>query len=300
MKYYMYLCSSKTHLCIMSNTIAIINDKGGVAKTTTTANLGTALWLLGNKVLLIDTDMQCNLTATLDKTALNVKPNLYTWMTGRKSEDIPVYTRYEGLDFIPSSPEVSRLESFLTGKAGADRYLMARLAVIHEQYDYILIDCAPGCTSQVNLNVLEACDSIIVPMRSDLYSITGRGILMQHINEIREIREDGKPEVLGMLLTQFEPRTEMGRLVRQHYRDSQDMPPFPVSIRKCEDCNKAPARQMSVFEFNAAGNAADDYMSIAERIDGRLPRKKTWTPTVWGKKATEAFKSFITEQEKGE
>lgn len=281
----------------MANIIAIINDKGGVAKTTTAANLGTALWLLGNKVLLVDTDMQCNLTATLDKTALNVSPNLYTWMTGKKSESIPVYTRYDGLDFVPSSPEVSRLESFLTGKAGADRYLTARLSLLTGQYDYILIDCAPGCTSQVNLNVLEVCDGIIVPMRSDLYSITGRGLLMQHINEIREIREDGKPEVIGMLLTQFEPRTEMGRIVREHYRRSGEMPLFPVAIRKCEDCNKAPARQMSVYEFNPSGNAADDYMSIAERIDGKLPRKKSWTPAAWGKKALSKYASFISQQD---
>lgn len=282
----------------MAEIIAIINDKGGVAKTTTTANLGTALWLLGKRVLLIDTDMQCNLTATLDKTALNIRPNLYTWMTGKKSEDIPVFTRYDGLDFVPSSPEVSRLESFLTGKAGADRYLSVRLSLISSEYDYILIDCAPGCTSQVNLNVLESCDGVIVPMRSDLYSITGRGMLMQHIDEIREIREDGKPKVYGMLLTQFDPRTEMGKIVKSHYSNSKEMPLFPVAIRKCEDCNKAPARQMSVFEYNASCNAADDYMSIAERIAGKLPRKKSWTPLKWGAKSNSAYMEFEKEQSK--
>ena len=156
----------------MAHIISLINDKGGVAKTTTTATLGTALWLMGKHVLLIDTDAQRNLTTILDNTSVNTEDNIATWLMGPIDADPPVYERYEGFDFIPSYHEGIDLEYFLRQRAGGDRYLKLRLDLIEHYYDYILIDCSPGSTSLINTNALEASNNVIIPIKSDIYSVT--------------------------------------------------------------------------------------------------------------------------------
>ncbi len=276
----------------MGQIIAIINDKGGVAKTTTTMNLGTALWLLGKKVLLVDTDKQCNLTFTLDKTTMgSTDSTLLEWMRDRSIE-APVYERYDGFDFIPSSQNIAQLNTELLTKSGSDLYLTRRLNLLKDRYDYILIDCAPGCDSLLNANSLSAADGVIIPIRTDLYSVVGRGPLMLKIEEIREnLEKDLK--VLGVLLTQFDKRTEMGRQVRKYFKDNGEMPIFDVAIRKCEDCNKAPGNQMSVFEYNAECTAAEDYMRLAMLISGEKPNPTKWKPAQWSEKANKAYDEFI-------
>lgn len=276
----------------MGQIIAVINDKGGVAKTTTTMNLGTALWLLGKKVLLVDTDKQCNLTFTLDKTTMGDDTStLLEWMRDRNIE-APLYERYDGFDFIPSSQNIAQLNTELLSKSGNDQYLTRRLNILKDRYDYILIDCAPGCDSLMNANALSAADGVIIPIRTDLYSVVGRGPLMIKIEEIRENLEK-ELKILGVLLTQFDKRTEMGRQVRNYFKENTDMPVFEVPIRKCEDCNKAPGSQMSVFEYNAECSAADDYMRLACIISGEKPNPRKWKPAAWSEKALKAYEKFI-------
>jgi len=277
----------------MAKIIAIINDKGGVSKTTTTMNLGTALYLLGYKVLLVDSDKQCNLTITLDKTSYKVGvETLYDWM---KDDSIapPVYERYEGLDYIPSSVRIDELNTWLADKVYRENYLSMRLNALRDEYDYILIDCAPGCSSIINKNAIAAADGVIIPVRTDLYSVQGKDAVINIIEEINKMM--GKHiEMMGYLLTQYE-RTRMGKEVRQFFTD-QDKPVFPVPIRKCAKCNEAPKEQMSLFEFAADSTAADDYMRLAEYITNRTTRSKKWTPKAWSTKATEAYEKFLNEQ----
>ena len=105
-----------------------------------------------------------------------------------------------------------------------------------------------------------------------------------------------KIELMGYLLTQFE-KTKMGKEVQEFFRTQPNTPVFPVPIRKCAKCNEAPKEQMSLFEYAPSSTAADDYMRLAEQITGKGTRNKKWTPEVWYKKASEAYISFINEQE---
>lgn len=278
----------------MAKIIAIINDKGGVSKTTTTMNLGTALYLLGYKVLLVDSDKQCNLTITLDKTSYRVGvQTLYDWMKDEQS-DPPVYERYPGLDYIPSSVRIDELNTWLADKVYRENYLSMRLNSIRNEYDFILIDCAPGCSSIINKNAIAAADGVIIPVRTDLYSIQGKDAVTNIIDEINRMM--GKNiQLLGYLLTQFET-TRMGKEVRQFFTN-QEKPVFPVPIRKCTKCNEAPKEQMSLYEFAAASTAADDYMRLAEFLTNRTTRPKKWTPEVWAQKASDAHERFLKEQE---
>lgn len=298
----LYLCiATFTKSRFMARIISVINDKGGVSKTTTVFNLGTALWLLGYKVLLVDNDHQCNLTLDMDKTAQNTEPNLLTWMKDGKS-DIPVYTRYDGLDYIPSSSNLEELSVFLGSVVGSDRYLSIRLHALLKQdnYDFVLIDCGPGGGNIINVNALEASDEVLIPVRTDAFSVKGRGILERRIQEVQQLGYDLK--VLGILLTQFDARREMARLTKDYFseysRENPDMPLIPTQIHLCEAINKAHGTQMSIFEFDATSQGADDYMRLAEWVaTGSFARKKSWTPATWAKKSLAAFQEFEATQQ---
>jgi len=284
----------------MAQIISILNDKGGVAKTTTTVNLGTALWLLGKKVLLIDTDQQCNLTFTLDRTAMDVASDgkaktLYEWL--HDINRIPVFSRYEGLDFVPSSREMANANDFLSNKMGRESFLSKRLELIKDEYDYILIDCAPGGKNLMNTNVLAASDGVIIPAESDIFSIQGAPNLINFINEVREYSGKELP-IMGYLLVKFEGNTRMGKEVKKYYSTANNLggPLLPVQIRKCKDCREAPQSEQTLFEYAPSSTAADDYMRIAEYLIGQKARKKTWTPSAWGKKANAAYNEFINDR----
>ena len=278
----------------MAKVISIINDKGGVAKTTTTINLGTALWLLGKRVLLVDTDKQCNMTITIDRTSYRVGvTTLHDWL---KDDTIapPVYERYEGLDYIPSSVRIDELNTWLADKVYRENYLSIRLNALRDLYDYIIIDCAPGCNSIINKNAIAASDGVIVPVRTDLYSVQGKDAVRTIVEEINKMMGK-KIELMGYLLTQFE-RTKMGKEVKEFFRQQPNTPVFPTPIRKCAKCNEAPKEQMSLYEYAADCTAADDYMMLAEQIIGKTKRSKTWTPNAWSKKAIKVYEKFIKEQ----
>ena len=278
----------------MAKVISIINDKGGVAKTTTTINLGTALWLLGKRVLLVDTDKQCNMTITIDRTSYRVGvTTLHDWL---KDDTIapPVYERYEGLDYIPSSVRIDELNTWLADKVYRENYLSIRLNALRDLYDYIIIDCAPGCNSIINKNAIAASDGVIVPVRTDLYSVQGKDAVRTIVEEINKMMGK-KIELMGYLLTQFE-RTKMGKEVKEFFRQQPNTPVFPIPIRKCATCNEPPKEQMSLYEYAADCTAADDYMMLAEQIIGKTKRSKTWTPNAWSKKAIKEYEKFIKEQ----
>lgn len=280
----------------MAQTIAILNGKGGVGKTTTTMNLGTALWLLGKKVLLIDVDPQCNLSVTVDKTSFNSGVNtLYEWMMDKNLEP-PVYERYEGLDYIPANARMESLNQWLVNKARREDYLTNRIAAIKANYDYILLDCAPAVESLLNMNVLVAADSIIVPTRTDYYGVQSQGPLMQKLEEVREVFNKELP-ILGYLLTQYE-RTKADKEIGDYFK-GQDENLFRP-IRKCSACRGALPRQMSLFEYDSKSTAADDYMMLAEKLTKKQPRPKNWTPAEWGRRAEKAFTEFINAQNEEE
>ena len=276
-------------------TIAILNGKGGVGKTTTTMNLGTALWLLGKRVLLVDCDPQCNLSVTVDKTSFQANvATLYEWMQSRDIKEVPVYERYPGLEYIPANPRMEELNRWLVDKARREDYLANRLRLISDNYDYILLDCAPAVESLINMNVLVASDAVIVPTRTDFYGVQSQAPLMMRLNEVREVFGKELP-VLGYLLTQYE-KTKADKEIGDYFKEQDNIRLFRP-IRKCSACRGALPRQMSLYEYDPSCTAADDYMMLAEKIVGRQTRPKKWLPSEWGRKARTAYESFIKEQE---
>lgn len=296
----------------MAKIISVIYDKGGVSKTTTVLNLGTALWLMGKKVLLIDNDPQCNLTLALDHTAMTAELNLYTWMMDGGSE-LPIFTRYKGLDYIPGSKDMAELADKIGPKPGKDLYLSIRLRKLQEEgtrdpdlnYDYIILDCASDCTTFINTNALMASNSVIAPIRPDAFSVAGSPSLEDKIKDVVQIQasigvaNSDTLRIEGFLLTQFDSHKCMSKSTKEHYQRAamlaDSAPLFPVEIRQCEAVNKSNGTQMSLFEYDSTTTAADDYMSLAEILiyGKRKPRAKTWTPAKWGEIATKAYNAFL-------
>ena len=280
----------------MAKKIAIFNGKGGVGKTTTTLNLGTALWLLGKKVLLVDCDPQCNLSITLDKTSFAPGMlTLYEWMKDKDfAQEVPTYERYEGLDYIPASPKMEEINRWLVDRPRREDYVANRIAIIEANYDYILFDCAPAVESLLNMNVMVCADAVIVPTRADFYGVQSQGPVTMKLNEVRDVFDKPLP-VMGYLMTQSE-RTRTGREIMSFLKGMEGAHIFRP-IRKCAACCGGQPLQMSLYEYDATSTAADDYMMLAEEVVGRRVRPKTWTPREWSRRAKEAYELFIKQQE---
>lgn len=293
----------------MSQVISFLHDKGGCAKTTSCVNIGFALWLLGKKVLLVDTDPQCNLTDTVDKTVhLEAESTIYEWLHDAQPGQervLPIYTRYDGLDYVPGSHSMSNINAELQLMYNRERRLADFLQLtdpdtgqrIRDMYDYILIDCAPGGETLMNTNALVASDYVIVPTEAGIYSLQGLPRLLDYIDKVRmQLRVP--VSILGYLLIRWNAKKAISREVKAYYSNPDEVraPLFPVPIRECVRCTESVAYEMSLFEYSPDSTAADDYMRVAEFMIGRKARPKTWTPQRWGQVANAAFKQFQTER----
>lgn len=293
----------------MSTVISFLHDKGGCAKTTSCVNLGFALWLLGKKVLLVDTDPQCNLTDTVDKTVhLEADSTIYEWLHDgnmTRGKALPIYTRYDGLDYVPGSHSMSNINAELQLMYNREHRLADFLALpdpetglkIRDMYDYILIDCAPGGETLMNTNALVASDHVIVPTEAGIYSLQGLPRLLDYIDKVRtQLR--CPVSIMGYLLIRWNAKKAISREVKAYYSNPQEVkaPLFPVSIRECVRCTESVAYEMSLFEYAPDSTAADDYMRVAEFMIGRKARPKTWTPARWGQISNAAFRQFQAER----
>ncbi|MBO4642316.1 MAG: AAA family ATPase [Bacteroidaceae bacterium] len=295
----------------MSKVICVLHDKGGCAKTTTVVNLAFALWLLGKKVLLVDTDQQCNLTDTIDKTVhKEAESTIYDWMHDSKSGEVlpfPIYTRYDGLDYIPGSHSMSNINAELQLMNNREHRLKEFLSIvdpesgitIRDMYDYVFIDCAPGGETLMNTNALVASDYTIVPVEASIYSLQGLPRLLAYIDKVRK-QMKAHVEILGYLLVRWNPRRSISREVKAYYSDINEVraPLIPIYIRECVRCNESVAYEMSLYEYSPDSTAADDYMRVAEYLIERKTRPHSWTPLRWGQLANAAYKRFIRERNK--
>lgn len=256
----------------MAQIISILNYKGGVAKTTTAINLGTALWILGKKVLLIDTDAQCNLTGTLGFDATEGDNTLYEWL---KDDEInpPVYQRYEGLNFIPASRKLLDIESYLMNKRSRETILSKRLKSIENYFDYIIIDCSPK-EGVLNDNSMTASSGVIVPVECSSYSMQGMQGIVYSVNDVKSNLNE-ELDLLGLVIVKYDKGTKIAREAAKYLEREFKDKLYNTRIRKCVRFDESPMNKQSIFEFAPDSNGAEDYIKLAEEISG-AKRKKNW------------------------
>jgi chromosome partitioning protein len=252
--------------------IALCNQKGGVAKTTTTVNLGVGLAIQGKKVLTIDADPQGDCTASLgwpDNDNLSV--TLATLMEKvLQGEDISpnegLLRHAEGVDLIPANMELSGLELSLVGAMSREFTLRSYLETIKQSYDYILIDCMPSL-GMITINALAAADSVIVPVQAQYLPAKGMTQLMKTITKIKRQINPGL-KIDGVLLTLVDSRTNLARDIEEKLRRQYGnilkiyKTRIPLSVKAAETS----AVGQSIFAYENGNKVADAYAELTREV----------------------------------
>ena len=245
----------------MTKIISIINHKGGVGKTTTTANLGGALTQKGYRVLLVDLDGQANLTMSL---GLNSDLNETIYSSMKSGKDFPVYKNKEGLEIVPSCLDLSAIESELINEPGRELILKSLLANIRERYDYILIDCPPSL-SLLSLNALTASDGIIIPMQAQYLAMRGMDKLVNIINKVKS-RINPSLSIYGILITMYDGRTNLNKSISEVVEETFHGKVFSSYIRNNISLAEAQANGKDIFHYDIKCNGAADYMNLCNEL----------------------------------
>ncbi len=251
----------------MGQVIAFANQKGGVAKTTTTLNLGVALAERGQRVLAIDLDPQGNLTMSQGLDPDDLDRSMFDVLV-HKTPIIEVIHHQE-IDLAVSSIDLAGAELALSSMIGRERALQKALLPVRSDYDFILIDTPPSL-GLLTINALTAADGVIVPVQCEYLSLRG---LIQLENTLTMIRDNLNPDVRirGILPTMFDGRTlhakEAVEILEENFGDLV----FQTKIRKTVRYAEAPVKGTSVLKYDSKGNAAKAYRDLAGEVlrDGK-------------------------------
>lgn len=260
-------------MCIMRS-IALLNQKGGVGKTTTTANLGACLAILGKKVLVIDMDPQANLSVHLGVDIHKLKYSVYDILTGDcKPDDVILNTKIQGLDIIPSNIDLSGAEIELVGVVGRETVLKEYLGDILDRYDYVLIDCPPSL-GLLTLNVLTLVREIFIPLQTEFFALQGVSKLLDTHEVVRK-RLNKNLEITGIVFCMYTSRTrlckEVIQKVKEHFAKDQV---FDTVIRKNVKLSESPSHGKPIISYAPGSHGSEDYMSLAKEVVQQENSKK--------------------------
>lgn len=249
----------------MGTTIAIINQKGGVGKTTTAINLGASLALAGKDILIIDTDPQGNTTSGLGIDRNEINLSLYDAYAERcLAEETLQKTPVEHLEVLPSSVDLLGIEIELAGKEGMESLLSRIIAPLKARYQYILIDCPPSL-GILSLNALVAADSVIVPVQCEYYSLEGLGMLTKTLQRVTNTFNPYL-DIKGILLTMFDTRNSLSHQVSAEVRKHFGEKVFTTIIPRNVALGEAPSYGKPAILYDARSIGAQSYLSLAKEI----------------------------------
>jgi chromosome partitioning protein len=246
--------------------IAVANQKGGVAKTTTVASLAAALVELGRRVLVVDLDPQACLTFSLGFDPETVDISAHDVLLGRVSAGMAVVRTADGIDLLPATIELAGCEASLLTRTGREFTLRAALEELQPDYDVVFLDCPPSL-GVLTINALTAAGEVLVPLQCETLSHRGVGQLLDTVHDVQRLT-NRELTVLGVLPTLFDARTNHARQVLAditgRYGLSVIEPPIAKSVRFAE----APAAGKSILRTASRSPGAEAYRTLARRLVG--------------------------------
>lgn len=250
----------------MGHSIAVLNQKGGVGKTTTVINLASYLRKQGNTVLIVDIDPQGNATSGLGIDKSSLKGTTADLMTGNGALEQYVMQSASGVHIIPTGQTLAALEIELVQLQ--EREYRLRRALERSSYDYIIIDCPPSL-SLLTVNALSAADSVLIPVQAEYYALEG---LSQLLEVVQLIKNGLNPdlELLGVLLTMYDSRTSLSEQVKnevsQYFGDKVFETVVPRNVRLAE----APSHGKPISEYDKWSKGARAYRQLAKEVHKRV------------------------------
>ena len=253
----------------MLKTIPIINNKGGVGKTTTTVNVAAGLAQRGRRVLLVDLDSQGSASLSLGLEHNDLSPSVADVLFEKESiHDVIRSTALDNVDLLPGDLELANSDVRLKQKENGQFRLKEILAKVEDQYQIILIDCAPS-TSILSVCALVAADAFIIPVSPAYLSVEGVVSLSKVVRRVRDGIGEAAP-ILGLALTMVDPEKEKEpesiKDLRSHYGGKV----FDTVIRRDDNLEEAPSQDQDIFRYAPESKGAEDYRSLIDEIEGRI------------------------------
>ena len=249
----------------MGKIIAVANQKGGVGKTTTAINLSACLGVLEYKTLLVDSDPQANATSGVGIDPYSIEKGTYEVLNSTANiKDVILSTNSPNLDLVPASLDLIGAEIDLVEAESREQRLAAALGSIKDEYDFIVIDCAPSL-GLVTLNALTAADSVMIPVQCEYFALEGLGKLLNTIRSVQDLQNPDL-EIEGMLLTMYDSRLRLSNQIVEEVRQHFQKLVFDTIIARNVRLSEAPSFGEPILIYDANSKGADNYLNLAREI----------------------------------
>ncbi len=249
----------------MSRIISIVNQKGGVGKTTTAMNLAAGLAVMEKKTLLIDLDPQGNSSSGLGVDKNEIEKHVYHVIIGKTDiKETILPSSMDNLDIIPANINLTGAEIELVKEFAREQKLKEAIKNIKDNYEYIIIDCPPSL-GLLSVNALTACTDVIIPIQCEYFALEG---VSQLLNTIRLIQQNLNPQlnVFGILLTMFDKRLNLANQVVSEVKRYFKEQVFETMINRNVKLSEAPSYGKSIFEYDIKSVGSQNYLELASEV----------------------------------